>query len=210
MKMLDDFKRQGLLILVSGPSGVGKGTIVERLLKERDDCVVSISATTRAPRVGEINGKSYHFISREQFDKWIEEGRFLEWDEHFGNCYGTPIEFVNCHRELGKHVILEIDVVGAKQVMGIVPGAVGIFIAPPSLKVWKDRLISRGTENEEQLQERFGRMREEIGFMDNYDYVIVNDDLEQAVSIAKEIIDVEMIRTERLCEDGVLKYIFGE
>lgn len=197
-------KRQGLLVLISGPSGVGKGTIVANLLAGRQDCIKSVSATTRLPRAGEIEGQSYFFISREKFREWAEQELFLEWDEHFGNCYGTPRQFVEEQQQAGKHVILEIDVVGAQRVMQNNPDAVGIFILPPSMSVLRERLLSRGTETAEQVQNRLERLEKELSYIDSYGYAVVNDDLETAVGQVNEIFNAEMLKTKRLRRDGFI------
>lgn len=206
---MSEVARQGLLVLLSGPSGVGKGTVLAGFLAKCQDCVVSVSATTRAPREGEVDGQSYFFVSRETFKQWVEEDRFLEWDEHFGNCYGTPRHFVEEQRAAGKHVILEIDVVGSEQVMKKVPDAVSIFIAPPSLGALRQRLVSRGTESEEQLQGRFARIDKELSYIDKYGYVIVNDQVEEAVGQMEAVFTAEMSRTSRLRRDGVIQAIMA-
>ena len=176
------------LIVVSGPAGVGKGTIVKTVVKNRDDVVESVSCTTRAPRPGETHGKEYYFLSKEEFLRRIDEQDFLEYDEHFGNYYGTPKTFVREQLQ-NKNVVLEIDVVGALNAKKAFPDSVLVMIAPPSLEELKRRLIGRGTETEEQIAGRLSRIEYELAQKDKYDYVIVNDVLETAIAELERIID---------------------
>lgn len=178
----------GKLIVVSGPAGVGKGTIVKAVLKNRDDVVESVSCTTRAPRPGETHGKEYYFISKEEFLRRIEEKDFLEYDEHFGNYYGTPKSFVK-EQLKEKTVILEIDVIGALCTKKAFPDCLLVMIVPPSMEELKRRLIGRGTETEEQIEQRFARIEYELEKQTEYDYVIVNDVLENAIAELERIID---------------------
>jgi guanylate kinase len=177
-----------VLMAVSGPAGVGKGTIVKTIIQRRDDVVESVSCTTRLPREGEIDGKHYFFITKEEFLRRIEEKDFLEYDEHFGNYYGTPRSFVEKTLET-KSVILEIDVVGALNVKKVFPECVLVMIAPPSVEELKRRLIGRGSEDEESLKTRLARLDFELSQKDKYDYFIVNDDLETAILEVEQIID---------------------
>ena len=179
---------QKKLIVVSGPSGVGKGTIVKTLIKRRSDVVESVSCTTRAPRQGEENGREYYFLSKEEFEKRVREDDFLEYDNHFGNYYGTPKSFV---RETlkEKSVILEIDVVGALNAKKAFPNSVLVMIVPPSIDELRRRLISRGTESEEEVENRLQRLSYELSQKDKYDFVIVNDDLEQAIADLSAVVD---------------------
>lgn len=176
-----------VLMAVSGPAGVGKGTIVKTIINRREDVVESVSCTTRLPREGEIDGKHYFFITKEEFLRRIEEKDFLEYDEHFGNYYGTPRSFVEKTLET-KSVILEIDVVGALNVKKVFPECVLVMIAPPSVEELKRRLIGRGSEDEESLKTRLARLDFELGQKDKYDYFIVNDDLETAILEVEQII----------------------
>ena len=170
---------RNVVFAISGPSGVGKGTLVKLLLKEDDSLVSSVSCTTRAPRKGEKNGKEYFFLSREEFISRIQENDFLEYDEHFGNYYGTPRSFVE--RQLkNKSVILEIDVVGALNAKRLMPQTVLIMIVPPDLKALQQRLAGRGSESEAQREERMRRVRYELEQQSKYDYVVVNDDLQSS------------------------------
>ena len=178
------------LMVVSGPAGVGKGTIVKTLTSRREDVVDSVSCTTRSPRVGEVDGKHYFFITKEEFLRRIEEKDFLEYDEHFGNYYGTPRSFVEQTLQ-EKSVILEIDVVGALNVKQTFPESVLVMIAPPSLEELKRRLIGRGSEDEKSLHERLSRLEYELSQKDKYDYYIINDDLETAIKDVEKIIDGE-------------------
>ena len=177
-----------LLVVVSGPSGVGKGTIVKTVLKRRNDVVESISCTTRAPREGEVHGREYYFLSKEEFARRINENDFLEYDEHFGNFYGTPKSFVK-EKLNEKSVILEIDVVGALNAKKAFPQSVLVMIAPPSLEELKNRLVSRGSESLEEIEKRLSRLDFELSQKDKYDHVIVNDDLEKAIEEFCEILD---------------------
>ena len=173
---------RGVLFVLSGPSGVGKGTLNAKLFAEFDDQIAfSVSATTRAPREGEIDGKHYFFISRQEFENRIANNDFLEHAEFAGNCYGTTVSYVNSLLEQGKNVILEIDVQGAMQVRSRMPESVSIFILPPSFEELENRLRGRGTETEEKIQMRLGAARREMEYAPQYNYQIVNGgDLEAA------------------------------
>lgn len=177
-----------ILMAVSGPAGVGKGTIVKTIINKRDDVVESVSCTTRQPRKGEIDGKHYFFISQEEFKRRIEEKDFLEYDEHFGNYYGTPRSFVEETLKT-KSIILEIDVVGSLNVKKEFPDLVLVMIAPPSVEELKRRLIGRGSEDEESLKIRLARLEYELAQRDKYDYYIVNDDLDTAIAEVEDILD---------------------
>ena len=174
------------LIVISGPSGVGKGTIVNELLK-KGDYALSISCTTRAPRVGEREGVSYFFITKQKFLSMIDEGGFLEYDNHFENYYGTPKEFVEKQLQT-KNVILEIEVNGAFKVKESYPEAILIMIAPPSTEILKKRLVGRGTETAEDIAERLSRLEYELAQSDKYDYTVINDDLFRAIGEIEQII----------------------
>lgn len=177
-----------ILMAVSGPAGVGKGTIVKTIIAKRDDVVESVSCTTRKPRAGEIDGKHYFFLSKEEFLRRIEEKDFLEYDEHFGNYYGTPRSFVEETLKT-KSIILEIDVVGSLNVKKEFPELVLVMIAPPSVEELKRRLIGRGSEDEESLKTRLARLDYELAQRDKYDYYIVNDDLDTAIAEVEAILD---------------------
>ena len=179
---------KGKLIVVSGPSGVGNGTIVKTLIKRRSDVVESVSCTTRAPRAGEVHGREYYFLDKADFLKRIEENDFLEYDEHFGNYYGTPKSFVK-ETLKEKSVILEIDVVGGLNAKKEFPDCVLVMIVPPSEEELKRRLISRGTESEEEVANRLQRLSYELAQKDKYDIVIVNDDLEKAIADLSAVVD---------------------
>ena len=177
-----------VLLAVSGPSGVGKGTIVKTIINRRADVVESVSCTTRPPREGEIHGKHYFFLSHEEFSRRIEEDDFLEYNEHFGNYYGTPKSFVK-EALKEKSVIMEIEVVGALKAKKAFPECLLVMVVPPSVEELKNRLIARGSETEEEIKKRLARMDYELSHKDQYDYVIVNDDLETAIAELCKIID---------------------
>lgn len=180
-------QKTGKLIIISGPSGAGKGTIVEQLLKD-GSYELSISCTTRKPRGQEREGVNYFFKTPEQFRKMIDENAFLEYADVFGCCYGTPKEYVLNKLSQGKNVILEIDVQGAVQVKENYPQAMMIFILPPSEEILLERLRGRGTETEEQIAKRFGKAKAEMAYADRYGYKVVNDDLMTAVEEIRSII----------------------
>lgn len=178
-----------VLLVISGPSGVGKGTIVRALKERRTDVVESISCTTRAPREGEKDGREYFFLSKAEFLKRIDENGFLEYDAHFENYYGTPKAFVEEQLKT-KSVILEIDVEGALEVKKVRPDSVLVMIAPPSVDELKARLVGRNTETEEQIEKRLARLEYELSKASEYDFVVVNDDLETAIKTVEGIIDL--------------------
>ncbi len=190
---------KGRLIVLSAPSGCGKGTILNEVGKD-DNFYISVSATTRAPRDGEVDGVNYRFISRDEFMSLIDCGNMLEYAEYCDNLYGTPLDKVNEELEKGKNVILEIEVVGAMKVRELRPDAVFIFVIPPSLKELERRLRDRGTETEEVIQARIAKAREEIPYASKYDYVIVNDALEKAVEDFKAVINAESFKAENSAE----------
>lgn len=182
---------KGLLIVVSGPSGVGKGTVCTEYVKEHDDCALSVSATTRAPREGEKDGVNYYFIGEDEFVKKIGDGGFLENAVFCGNRYGTPKEPVLKMLEDGKDVILEIEVQGAMQVRSSYPEGVFVFVLPPDMKTLEDRLRGRNTESSDVIAKRLARAREEFNFIDKYNYVLLNDTVENAVRRLGDIIKAE-------------------
>ena len=177
-----------ILMAVSGPSGAGKGTIVKTIIAKREDVVESVSCTTRPPRKGEVEGKAYFFLSKEEFARRIREDDFLEYDEHFGNFYGTPKSFV-AETLKEKSVIMEIDVVGALNAKKVFPETVLVMIVPPSLEELRRRLKGRNSETDEQIENRLSRIGYELSHKDEYDYVIVNDDLEKAIAEVEAIFD---------------------
>lgn len=190
--------KEGLLLVVSGPAGTGKGTLDAALLSRHHDMKLSVSATTRQPRNGEVDGVHYFFISEEKFKEMIDNDEFLEYMHVFGmNYYGTPRKFVEEQLRHGIDIILEIDVQGAMNVKKAYPEAVLIFIAPPSMSELKARLIGRGTETEEQIEKRFATAFEEIKYIPEYDYVVVNDIVGSAVNRMEAIVAAEKCKSIR-------------
>lgn len=189
---------RGLLIVISGPSGVGKGTVRKALFDmPNHDLIYSVSMTTRAPRPGEVDGVDYYFVSKEEFLKRISENKFLEWAEFVGNYYGTPLDKVEEQLENGKEVVLEIEVEGALQVREKSKDAVFIFIVPPGKKALYERLIKRGTDTPEMIKKRMEKADREFMLAHKYDYIVVNDDVNNAADRIMAIIRAEHAKTER-------------
>lgn len=200
--------REGLLLVVSGPAGVGKGTLDKALLERHQNMKLSVSATTRAPRPGEIDGVHYFFKTEEEFKAMIERNEFLEYMHVFQtNYYGTPRSFVEEQLSRGIDVILEIDVQGAMKVKKAFPNAVMIFIAPPSMAELKSRLIGRNTETLEQIEKRFATAEKEIAMLPEYEYVVTNDVVEMAVNRMESIITAEKCKVSR--SDALLAKLQG-
>lgn len=176
---------------MSGPSGTGKGTVCKELLAKLPKMAYSISATTRQPREGELDGVNYYFLTREKFTQMIEEGGFLEWAEVYGNYYGTPLPMIRKKLDAGQDILLEIDTQGALHVMEKCPEGIFIFLLPPSIKELEQRIRGRGTETEESLQRRLGAAKEEIQVGRKYQYVVVNDRVNLAVERIVGILDAE-------------------
>ncbi len=172
--------RRGRLIVVSGPSGAGKSTLIRQALDAVPELAYSVSATTREPREGEVHGRDYIFLSREEFERWIEEGRFLEWAEYSGNLYGTPEEKVEEYLDGGRSVILEIELQGARMVREKRPDAVMVFVRAPSLEETRKRLLGRATETTEALEARMTTALSEVAARDEFDYEVINAEREQA------------------------------
>ncbi len=191
------FKRKGLLLVVSGPSGAGKGTICKELLKANEDIKLSVSATTRKPRVGEIEGINYYFVKKEKFQDLISANEFLEYAQIYDNFYGTPKSTIIESLNNGQDVLLEIEMQGAMQVKKVYPDGVFIFTLPPSLEELKNRIVGRGTETEEEIEKRFGCAFEEIKLIEDYDYFIFNKDIDTSVKEIENIIACEKNRVKR-------------
>ena len=189
---------KGVLLVISAPSGAGKGTIIKRLMDDDRSLKLSVSATTRAPRPGEIDGEDYFFLSREEFDDLVKNGEMLEHAEYVGNCYGTPKGPVESWLEDGQDVILEIDVQGGQQVKKIMPECVSIFILPPSMKELENRLRGRSKEMDAVVDARLQAAREEVRHAEEYDYVVINDTVDKAVEDIKTIIAAEKHRFIRV------------
>ncbi len=188
--------RKGKLIVVSGPSGAGKSTVIARLMQRRQDVCFSVSATTRDPRPGEVDGVDYFFVTWEAFDDMIERDELLEHAEYVGNCYGTPRSYVESKQHEGMNVILDIEVQGARQIRDRVPDAVKIFVLPPSLQSLEQRLRGRGTDAEEMIHSRLVRAHAEYREANFYDYIVINDDPDRAASEMDAIITAELCRYE--------------
>lgn len=194
--------KRGMLIVLSGPSGVGKGTVRKALFDEPNvDFKYSISMTTRKPRDGEVNGKDYFFVSKEEFEDHIKNGEMLEYAKYVDNYYGTPLNYVNQTLDSGHDVFLEIEVNGAMQVRANCPEAVFVFLTPPDLVVLKNRLIGRGTDDMEVIDKRIQTAVSEIKMMRNYDYAVLNDQVENAVDRIKTIINSERLKVTRVMPD---------
>ncbi|MED3573470.1 guanylate kinase [Cytobacillus praedii] len=192
-------QEKGLLIVLSGPSGVGKGTVRKEIFSQPDTAFeYSISMTTRSPREGEVDGVDYFFKSRQEFEALIEQDKLLEYAEFVGNYYGTPVDYVRETLEQGKDVFLEIEVQGARQVREKFPDGLFIFLVPPSLSELKNRIVTRGTETEDVINNRMTVAKEEIEMMNLYDYVVENDQIERACDRIKSIVVAEHCRRERV------------
>ncbi|MGQ0764927.1 MAG: guanylate kinase [Gemmatimonadota bacterium] len=185
-------------LILSSPSGGGKSTIARRLLQKRNDLGYSVSCTTRTPRPGEVDGRDYHFLEKAEFRRRIERGDFAEWEEVHGNLYGTLVSEVNKTLEEGRHVVMDIDVRGALQFKKAFPTAVRVFVLPPSAEVLVSRLTARNTELTGEVLGRLRRALEELREVQQYEYVVVNDDLDRAVDQVSAIVDAEAVRHTRL------------
>ena len=180
---------QSKLFVISGPSGAGKGTLVARVREQRSNLGLTVSATTRKPREGEVEGVNYYFLTRDEFERRVEAGAFVEWAEVHGNCYGTLVSEVESKLASDNSLILEIDVQGALQVKKRFPDAVLVFIKPPSLEILRERLVGRGSETPESLELRLADAQGELELADRYDDVVVNDDLDRATEELVRVLD---------------------
>lgn len=188
---------RGILVVVSGFSGAGKGTIMKRLMEKYDNYALSISVTTRSPREGEQDGREYFFRTREEFEELIRQEQLIEYAQYVGNHYGTPKAYVDEQLDSGKDVILEIEIQGALKVKERFPETLLLFVTPPSAQELKKRLETRGTETEKSVRDRLDRAKEEAEGVSGYDYLLVNDDLETCVDVMHQVIQSEHHRIQR-------------
>ncbi|MEJ5256891.1 MAG: guanylate kinase [Fervidobacterium sp.] len=201
---------KGILFVISGPSGVGKTSIIRSVLERVDRVVFSVSCTTRKQRPGEIHGVDYYFITHEEFEKMIEEQKFIEWAKVHDNYYGTPAEMVYENINKGIDVILDIDVQGALTVKKNFSGAKFVFVAPPSYSVLRERLKKRGTETEDKIQRRLDTARKELLHIPEFEYLIINEDLEESIRNLSSIIFAERLKYERLRDTIKVNKLFEE
>ena len=208
--------KKGILIILSGFSGVGKGTVVRRLLSDYDNYALSISATTRKPREGEEDGVSYFFKSKEEYEQMIKEDSFIEHARYVENYYGTPKAYVQEQLDAGKDVILEIEIQGALKVKEKYPDALMLFLVPPDAQTLKERLVGRGTETADVIHDRLERAAQEAQEMGSYEYIIVNDDLEQSMELMHHLIESQHNKTDRnlafihQIQEEVREFVKGE
>jgi guanylate kinase len=188
---------KGMLIVVSAPSGTGKGAIIEKLLADDSNITHSVSATTRQPRKGEVDGVSYYFLKRPEFEDMIEKGALIEWDEYVGNYYGTPRKYIDERTAAGGDVILDITVAGAVNIKKECPEAVMIFVLPPSIDELERRIRERGTDSADAISNRLNKAYAEFKHVGKYEYVVVNDDLDSCVAEVKTIIASERMKYTR-------------
>lgn len=191
-------KQQGLLIVISAPSGAGKGTIINKMLEKNNNLWLSVSETSRPMRANDIDGITYHFCTKEEFEEKIKDDYFLEYALYANNYYGTPKKYIQEHLSKGQDVILEIEIQGAMQIKKLIPEALFIFIMPPSLNELKKRLIGRNTDTKEKILERFKIAYQEINDVTKYNYVVVNDEIDVAVDKILSIIKAERCRVDRI------------
>jgi len=189
--------KPGMLMVVSGPAGVGKGTLVKQLMSQRERVVLSVSATTRMPRPGETDGTQYWFKDRQEFESMIRSNQLLEWVEYCGNYYGIPVGHVRSCIAEGKVVVLEIEVEGALSIRKQFPDSVLVFVLPPDLAELEERLRGRGTEAPEVIGRRLERAAEEFRFLPHYDYYVINDEIDAASDVMARIVDTEQLRISR-------------
>jgi len=196
LRMTND---KGLLIVLSGPSGVGKGTVRKALFDDEEtNFKYSISMTTRDKREGEVDGVDYFFKTHEEFEELIEQDKFIEYAKYVGNYYGTPVDFVHETMEKGHDVFLEIEVEGAKQVRDKFPEALFIFLAPPSIDHLESRLVGRGTDSKEIIEHRISEAKKELNLMNLYDFVVINDSIEEAKRKIRCIVEANHLRRSRV------------
>ncbi len=191
---------KGLLVVVCGPSGVGKGTLLDGVLKSDANIKFSVSATTRVPRDGEIDGEDYFFVSEEKFKDMIENDELVEWVKYVDHYYGTPGKFVESSLDAGVDIVLDIEVEGAHNIKNKYPESVLVFVLPPSLDELKRRIENRATEEKETIEKRLDRAKIELSYVKNYEYVVVNDNIDEAIAELRSIIMAEKLRVERNTE----------
>ncbi|WP_101772657.1 guanylate kinase [Peptostreptococcus faecalis] len=203
-------EKKGLLIVISGPSGAGKGTVCTEIVSKKSNIKLSISATTRSPREGEVEGVNYFFKTKSEFEEMVNKGEFLEHAKIYDNYYGTPLKAISDELEKGRDIILEIEMQGAMQIKKAYPDAVFIFMLPPSLEELKNRITGRGTETEEQIKKRFSSAFNEIKLVSDYDYFIFNNTVEQSVEDIHNIINAEKCKVSRYKEEVIKKFELEE